>query len=73
MGDTRRKGIELSLDYTPWQYVNIYGALSYIKGKYENYVDNGVDYSGSDIELVPDWIYSIGVEWRPEEGFFCRR
>ena len=71
MGDTRRKGIELSLDYTPWQYVNIYGALSYIKGKYENYVDNGVDYSGSDIELVPDWIYSIGVEWRPEEGFFA--
>ncbi|WP_457552828.1 TonB-dependent receptor [Desulfobacula sp.] len=70
-GETRRKGIELSLDYTLLNHLQLYGTLSYIKGEYENYISNGVDYSGTDIELVPNWIYSCGAEWRPPQGFFA--
>ena len=36
-----------------------------------NYISNGVDYSGTDIELVPNWLYSFGAEWRPPQGFFA--
>lgn len=70
-GETRRKGIELSLDYALLDHLQLYGTLSYIKGEYENYISNGVDYSGTDIELVPNWIYSFGAEWRPPQGFFA--
>jgi len=70
-GETRRKGIELSLDYTPLDHLRLYGTLSYIKGEYKNYISNGVDYSGTDIEGVPNWLYGFGAEWRPPEGFFA--
>ncbi|MBU1196252.1 MAG: TonB-dependent receptor [Proteobacteria bacterium] len=70
-GETRRKGIELSVDYTVLDYLGLYGTLSYTEGKYKNYISNGTDYSGTDIELVPNWIYSVGAEWRPPQGFFA--
>lgn len=70
-GETRRKGIELSLDYTLLDHLQLYGTLSYIKGEYKNYISNGVDYSGTDIELVPNWLYGFGAEWSPPQGFFA--
>ncbi|MBC2696524.1 MAG: TonB-dependent receptor [Desulfobacteraceae bacterium] len=70
-GNTRRKGIELELDYYPMEHFELYGNVSYTKGEYKDYVDKGTDYSGSDIDLIPDWIYSLGVQWKPLEGFFA--
>jgi outer membrane receptor protein involved in Fe transport len=70
-GETRRKGIELSLDYTLLSHLQLYGTLSYIKGEYTHYISNGKNYSGTDIELVPNWLYSFGAEWRPPQGFFA--
>lgn len=70
-GETRRTGIELAMKCAPMDYLHLYGNLSYIEGEYENYVHNGVDYTGSDIERVPNWIYSFGAEWRPPQGFFA--
>ncbi len=70
-GETRRKGIELSLDYAPLEDLQLFGTLSYIKGEYLSYINDGIDYSGTDIELVPDWIFSFGAEWRPPQGFFA--
>lgn len=70
-GETRRKGIELSLDYTLLDHLQLYGTLSYIRGEYKNYISNGVDYSGTDIECIPNWLYSFGAEWRPPQGFFA--
>ena len=70
-GETRRKGIELSLDYTLLSHLQLYGTLSYIRGEYKNYTINWLDYSGTDIERVPNWLYSFGAEWRPPQGFFA--
>jgi iron complex outermembrane receptor protein len=70
-GKTRRKGIELELNYYPMDHLELYGNASYTKGEYRDYVDNGVDYSGADIDLVPDWIFSLGAQWKPSEGFFA--
>ncbi len=70
-GKTRRKGIELELNYYPMDHLELYGNVSYTKGEYRDYVDGGTDYSGSDIDLVPDWIYSLGAQWKPLEGFFA--
>jgi outer membrane receptor protein involved in Fe transport len=70
-GNTRRKGIELELNYYPMDHLELYGNVSYTKGEYRDYVDKGTDYSGSDIDLIPDWIYSLGAQWKPLEGFFA--
>ena len=70
-GNTRRKGVELQIDYAPIDNLSLYGSVSYIKGKYDDYVNNGVDYSGTDISLVPDWLFSVGAKWKPPEGLFA--
>lgn len=70
-GKTRRKGIELELDYYPMDHLQLYGNASYTQGEYRDYVHDGVDYSGADIDLVPDWIFGLGVQWKPLEGFFA--
>ena len=70
-GSTRRKGVELEINYAPVNYLSIYGNLSYIKGTYEDYVNKGVDYSGTDISRVPDWLFSVGARWAPPEGVFA--
>lgn len=70
-GETRRQGVELEVDYTPLNDLMIYGNVSYTEGEYEDYVKNGVDYSGTDISLVPDWLFSLGIEWKPPQGLFA--
>lgn len=70
-GETRRKGVELAVDGRLFDHLSLYGTLAYVKGKYEDYVNNGVDYSGSEIEQVPNWTFSVGAEWRPPQGFFA--
>lgn len=70
-GSTRRKGVELEINYMPIENLSVYGTVSYIKGEYDNYVNNGVDYSGTDISRVPDWLFSVGAKWRPIEGLFA--
>lgn len=70
-GKTRRKGVELEMDYSPTNNLQFYGNISYTDGKYKHYVNSGVDYSGSDIELISNWLYSFGAEWKPPRGFFA--
>lgn len=70
-GTTRRKGIELEMNYCPIDHLRLYGNASYTEGEYRDYVLNGVDYSGADIDLVPDLILSFGAKWKPVAGFFA--
>jgi len=70
-GKTRRKGIELELKYSPMTNMFINGSVSYTKGEYTDYINSGVDYSGTDIPFVPDWLFSFGLQWKPPEGFFA--
>ncbi|MDY6850682.1 MAG: TonB-dependent receptor [Thermodesulfobacteriota bacterium] len=69
-GKTRRQGVELELKYFPLDDLKLYALASYTKGEYEDYINNGVNYNGTDIEGVPDWLYSFGVKWQPREGLF---
>lgn len=70
-GETRRTGVELDVDYTLVDHLTVYGNISYTKGEYVDYVKNGVDYSDTDISLVPEWLYSFGLEWQPPQGLFA--
>ncbi|MGD9158619.1 MAG: TonB-dependent receptor [Desulfobacteraceae bacterium] len=70
-GETRRKGVELEMDYIPIRNLQFYGNVSYTDGEYKHYINNGVDYSGSGIELVSKWLYSFGARWRPSQGFYA--
>lgn len=70
-GKTRRTGIEINADYALANSLSLHGNLSYTKGEYVDYVKNGVDYSNTDISLVPTWVYSFGLEWKPPQGLFA--
>ncbi len=70
-GSTRRTGMELAAEYTIFRHLGMYGHVSYVKGKYLDYVKNGVDYSDTDISLVPEWLFSFGAEWKPPKGLFA--
>lgn len=70
-GQTRRTGVELDVDYALSDYLTVYGTASYTKGEYVDYVKNGIDYSDTDISLVPKWLYSFGVDWKPPQGMFA--
>ncbi len=70
-GKTRRTGVELDIDYTLANHLSLYGTLSYTKGEYVDYVKNSVDYSDTDISRVPEWLYSIGLAWKPPQGLFA--
>ena len=70
-GSTRRKGVELEINYAPIDNLSFYGTVSYIKGTYEDYIKDGVDYSDTEIMLIPDWLFSVGAKWKPAEGLFA--
>lgn len=70
-GKTRRTGVELAIDYALRHDISLHGTASYTKGEYVDYVKNGIDYSDTDISLVPDWLFSFGAEWKPPQGLFA--
>ncbi|MBT8339168.1 MAG: TonB-dependent receptor [Desulfatitalea sp.] len=70
-GKTRRKGAELEVSTTVLKHLSIYGLASYTKGEYEHYIYDGIDYSGTDISLIPEWVYSFGAQWKPDQSFFA--
>jgi outer membrane receptor protein involved in Fe transport len=70
-GNTRRKGVELAVNYSPVRYLQLYCSPSYTEAKYREYINNGVDYSGSEVPSIPEWLFSFGAKWAPPQGFFA--
>ncbi len=70
-GETRRKGLEWEIKYNPLQDLFLYGIASYTKGEYQDWVQGGVSYSGTQIPGVPKVGYSFGAQWKPMDGFFA--
>ena len=68
-GKTRREGVEGSAEYyfTPDLFVYLNGA--YQKAKYTDRNTKDGDFSGKDVERVPKYIASTGIEYFPAKGF----
>ncbi|MEJ2469121.1 MAG: TonB-dependent receptor, partial [Campylobacterales bacterium] len=70
-GETRRMGAELSVDYLVSESLDLGAQGSYYDYSYDDYVDEGVDYSGNKQRYIPDYQYSLFAGYR-SGGFSSR-
>ena len=68
-GETRRQGIEAGAEWYALPDLTIYVNGVYQDAEYTDYNTNKGDYSGNDINRVPEWIARAGVEYFPKLGF----
>ncbi|BBO75324.1 TonB-dependent receptor [Desulfosarcina widdelii] len=68
-GETRRQGVELSAEWYVIPDLLIYANGAYQDAEYVDYNTSGGDYSGNDINRVPEWIVKVGAEYFPSLGF----
>ena len=63
------KGVEIELTVRPVTGLKLYGSLGYVDASFDEYTNDGVDYSGKDIPNSPSRTYSLGGTWRFYEHF----
>ncbi|BBO82396.1 TonB-dependent receptor [Desulfosarcina ovata subsp. sediminis] len=68
-GETRRDGIELTLDFYAFDFGYLHCDYSYIDATYEDYSSGGVSYDGNDLSGVPTDIVNIEIGYNPVTGF----
>ncbi|MEW6001169.1 MAG: TonB-dependent receptor [Nitrospirota bacterium] len=69
-GETRREGVEVSAEYYFMPVLLVYLNGVYQKAKYTDYNTQSGDFSGKDIQRVPKYIASTGIEYFPAKGFW---
>ena len=67
-GETRRQGIEASAEWYVIPDFLVYANGAYQNAEYVDYNTSGGDYSGNDINRVPEWIVKMGAEYFPRLG-----
>ena len=68
VGETTRKGIELTLDFYAFDFGYLHGDFSYIDAVYDKYYSGGVSYDGNDLRGVPNNIANIELGYNPIKG-----
>lgn len=63
MPPTRRQGLELSGDWTPYSALSLHASYSFIRATFRKGVFAGVDVSGKRIPLVPRHRASLSATW----------
>ncbi len=69
VGQQTAKGFEIALGMQPIEQIQINANLSYTDSKYDDFVYNGVDYSGKTPSSVPKYIANFGVRYEPIANF----
>lgn len=57
-------GVEGEFAIAPWHSLTLSTAMAYSKGKFDEYVSNGVDVSDSQFILTPKFKYTINVDYQ---------
>ena len=68
VGKQTAKGFELSLWLRPVDEWQIDANLSYVASKYDDFVHNGVDYSGVTPSSIPGHVANLGVSYEPTQN-----
>lgn len=72
LGKTDHNGLELlmayRLDVNGWLRISPFVNASFNKFKFDQYVDDGVDYSGNELPGVPKRTINAGVDIKTREG-----
>jgi len=66
--DSRMQGVELSLSYSATPALTLSAGASYNDTQYNNFVDNGADYSGQSFLFSPELLANIGASYRFSGG-----
>jgi iron complex outermembrane receptor protein len=69
VGEQTAKGFEVALGMQPIEHLQINANLSYTDSKYDDFVHNGVDYSGKTPSSVPKYVGNLGVRYEPIANF----
>ncbi len=62
------KGFETDLQYAPTSWLHAWASGSYVHGRYDSFVFNGVDNSGHLMQRTPEWQAAIGAEATTDVG-----
>ena len=65
VGKQTAKGFEVTLEVRPTEQLHIDANLSYVDSKYDDFVHNGVDYSGSSPSSIPKHVANLGIRYAP--------
>jgi iron complex outermembrane receptor protein len=68
-GETRRQGVEASAEWYVTPDLLLYANGAYQDSKYMDYNTGGGDFTGNEINRVPEWIVKAGMEYFPRLGF----
>ena len=68
VGKQTAKGLELSVWLRPVDGWQIDANLSYVDSKYDDFVHNGVDYSGVTPSSIPSHVANLGVSYAPTQN-----
>jgi iron complex outermembrane receptor protein len=68
------KGVELEVSARPLPGLDLSAAIGYVNAKFDRFIDpdDGTDYGGKKICLVPAYTYSLAAQYRTKQGLFTR-
>lgn len=65
-----RHGAELEARWQPIEALTVTGALAWIRTEFDSLSLNGVERSGQPFPNSPEWIASVGIDYRHATGWF---
>jgi len=65
-----RQGVELEARWQPAEALTVTGALAWVNTEFESLSLNGVERSGQPFPNAPEWIASVGLDYRHASGWF---
>ena len=65
-----RQGAELEARWQPAEGLTLTSALAWVRTEFDSLSLNGVDRSGQPFPNAPEWIASLGIDYRHATGWF---
>ncbi len=70
-GESTLYGIESSIDFSPVPEVDLSAALGYVRTELDEFVSDGIDFSGNRFPYAPRFTANAGVTYRGAAGWFA--
>ena len=65
-----RRGAELEARWQPIEVLTVTGTLAWVRTEFDSLSLNGVERSGQPFPNAPEWIASVGIDYRHASGWF---
>ncbi|RXJ57649.1 TonB-dependent receptor [Candidatus Marinarcus aquaticus] len=66
------QGIELDIEAILCDNLTLYSSLGYNKTTFDQFTDNGNDYSNNYNPFAPKYNFNLGIQYRDERGIYAR-